>query len=178
MILKNLKLQSISKMNCLFANDWLIFFFYVNDIMIICMKKNTNRMRFFEKSLMKRFEMRVLEKLKWFLKIRIIRNRVNRKIWFCQNSYIFKIMTKFYLKKMKISKTLLAEISRINEKTKNSNQSNSQLRLEMIRFQIKSFGWVPDSDFKPNRIVCQEIKSLKFRIGSISFGLKSIEISK
>jgi hypothetical protein len=34
--LKNLKLQSISKMNYLFVNDKLIFFFYVDDIMTIC----------------------------------------------------------------------------------------------------------------------------------------------
>jgi hypothetical protein len=80
MILKDLNLQSISEVNCLFANDWLILFFYVNEIMIICMKKNTNRMRFFEKSLIKRFEMRMLKKFKWFLRIRITRNRVNRKI--------------------------------------------------------------------------------------------------
>jgi hypothetical protein len=96
--LKDLKLQSISEVNCLFANDWLIFFFYVNDIMIICMKKNMNRMRFFEKSLMKRLEMRILSELKWFLKIKIIRDRANRKIWLCQNSYINKKVTKFHLK--------------------------------------------------------------------------------
>jgi hypothetical protein len=36
------------------------------------------------------------------------------------------MMTKFHLKNMKISKTSLAEISRINEKTENSDQSNSQ----------------------------------------------------
>jgi hypothetical protein len=65
-ILKDLKLQSISRINCLFVNDWLIFFFYVDDIMTICMKENMNRMRFFEKSLMKRFEMRILSELKWF----------------------------------------------------------------------------------------------------------------
>jgi hypothetical protein len=63
-ILKDLELQSISKINCLFVNDWLIFFFYVDDIMIICLKENLNRMRFFEKLLMKRFEMRILKKLK------------------------------------------------------------------------------------------------------------------
>jgi hypothetical protein len=119
--LKDLELQSISKINCLFVNDWLILFFYVDDIMIICLKENLNRMRFFEKSLMKRFEMRMLKKLKRFLRIRIIRDRVNRKIWFCQDSYISKMMTKFHLEEMKCSKTSLAEISRINE---NSDQSN------------------------------------------------------
>jgi hypothetical protein len=63
-ILKDLELQSISKINCLFVNAWLILFFYVDDIMTICMKENVNRMRFFEKSLMKRFEMRILSELK------------------------------------------------------------------------------------------------------------------
>jgi hypothetical protein len=85
-ILKDLKLQSISKVNCLFVNDRLILFFYVDDIMIIYLKENLNRMRFFEKSLIKRFEMRILKELKWFLEIKIIRNRINKKIWLCQNS--------------------------------------------------------------------------------------------
>jgi hypothetical protein len=107
--LKDLKLQSISRVNCLFVNDWLILFFYVDDIMTICQKENLNRMRFFEKSLMKRFEMRVLRELKWFLRIRITRNRVNRKIWLCQNSYISKIMTKFHLEEMKIFKNISSE---------------------------------------------------------------------
>jgi hypothetical protein len=52
------------------------------------------------------------------------------------------------------------------------------LRLGMVRFQIEPFESVPNSDFNSNRIVCQEIKSLKFRIDSISFDLKSIETDK
>jgi hypothetical protein len=135
--LKDLELQSISKMNCFFVNDWLILFFYVDDIVTICQKENLNRMRFFEKSLMKRFEMRILKKLKWFLEIRITRNRVNKKIWLCQNFYIFKMMTKFHLKEMKISKTSLAKISRINEIAKNSNSQRVyafQQRMRSLNF--------------------------------------------
>jgi hypothetical protein len=136
-ILKDLELQSISKINCLFVNDWLILFFYVDDIVIICLKENLNRMRFFEKSLMKRFEMRILEELKRFLEIRIIRDRVNKKIWLCQNFYIFKMMTKFHLKEMKISKTLLAKLSRINEIAQNSNSQRVyvfQQRVSSLNF--------------------------------------------
>ncbi len=138
-ILKDLKLQSISKINCLFVNDWLILFFYVNDIIVICMKENANRIRFFEKFLMKRFEMRILEKLKWFLKIRIIRNRANRKIWLCQNSYISKMMTKFHLEEMKISKTSLAEIFRINEKTKHENSNSQRIYVFQQRMRFLNF---------------------------------------
>jgi hypothetical protein len=138
-ILKDLELQSISRVNCLFVNDWLILFFYVDDIVTICQKENLNRMRFFEKSLMKRFEMRVLRKLKWFLRIRIIRDRVNRKIWLCQDSYISKIMTKFHLEEMKIFKTSLTKILRINEKAKHEN-SNSQ-RVYVFQQRVSSLNF-------------------------------------
>jgi hypothetical protein len=137
--LKDLKLQSISKINCLFVNDWLMFFFYVDDIMTICLKENLNRMRFFEKSLMKKFEMRMLKELKWFLKIKIIRDRANRKIWLCQISYISKMMTKFHFEEMKISKTSLAKIFRINEKTKHEN-SNSQ-RVYVFQQRMRSLNF-------------------------------------
>ncbi len=141
-ILKDLELQSISKMNCLFVNDWLILFFYVDDIMIICQKENLNRMRFFEKSLMKRFEMRILKKLKWFLKIRIIRDRINRKIWLCQDSYISKMMTKFHLEEMKIFKTSLTKIFRINEKAKHENSNSQRIYVFQQRVSLLNFAAV------------------------------------
>ncbi len=108
----------------------------MNDIMIIYIKKNINRIQFFKKSSNETIWNKSVKKLKWFVKIKIIQDRVNRKIRFYQNSYIFKVMTKFHLRKMKISKTFLAEISRINEKTKNSNHSNSQ-RFYVFQQRIK-----------------------------------------
>jgi hypothetical protein len=141
-ILKDLELQSISEVNCLFVNDWLILFFYVDDIMTICMKKNVNRMRFFKKLLMKRFEMRILRELKWFLEIRITRDRANRKIWLCQNSYINKIVTKFHLNEMKCLKTSLVNLSRINEIAENSNSQRIfvfQQRMRSLNFAAVIF---------------------------------------
>jgi hypothetical protein len=110
--------------------------------MTICLKENLNRMRFFEKSLMKRFEMRMLKKLKWFLRIRIIRDRVNRKIWLCQDSYISKMMTRFHLKEMKCSKISFANLFRINENSENLNQkkSNSQ-RVYAFQQRVKSLNF-------------------------------------
>jgi hypothetical protein len=140
--LKDLELQSISRINCLFVNDWLILFFYVDDIVIICLKENLNRMRFFEKLLMKRFEMRILRELKWFLEIKIIRDRANRKIWLCQNSYISKIVTKFHLKEMKCSKTSFANLSRINEIAENPNSQRIfvfQQRVRSLNFAAVIF---------------------------------------
>jgi hypothetical protein len=103
--------------------------------MTICMKENANRMRFFEKLLMKRFEMRILSELKWFLEIKIIRDRANRKIWLCQNLYISKIVTKFHLKEMKCSKTSFANLSRINEIAENPNSQ----RMRSLNFAAVIF---------------------------------------
>ncbi len=92
-----------------------------------------------EKSLMKRFEIRVLNELKWFLEIRITRNRENRKIWLCQNSYISKIMTKFHLKEMKCSKTSLAEISRFNEITNRFELNSQRIYVFQQRMRFLNF---------------------------------------
>jgi hypothetical protein len=84
--------------------------------------------------------MKILEKLKWFLEIRITRDRVNRKIWLCQNSYISKMMTKFHFEEMKIFKSFLAKILRINEKTKHEN-SNSQ-RVYVFQQRMRSLNFI------------------------------------
>lgn len=111
------------EINCLYVNDWLIFFFYEDDIVIISMKENATRMRIFEKALMKRFEIKILETLQWLLSIRIIRDRLNRKLWLCQNSYIAKMTSKFNLEEIKCSKISLTDLSiRLDE----VNTSNSQ----------------------------------------------------
>ncbi len=130
------------EMNCLYANDWLIFFFYVNDIIILFMKSNANCMRIFEKALMQRFEMRILSSLQWFLSIRMIRNREKRKIWLCQNSYIIKMTSKFNLKEIKCSKISLIDLSIRLEEVNESHviKLNSQLiyayqqRIESLNF--------------------------------------------
>ncbi len=140
-VLENLRLMSMLEINCLYANDWLILFFYVNDIIILFMKSNANRMRIFEKALMQRFEMRILSSLQWFLNIRITRDREKRKIWLCQNSYIIKMTSKFNLKEIKCSKISLIDLSiRFERNESHVIKSNSQLiyayqqRIESLNF--------------------------------------------
>jgi hypothetical protein len=99
-------------------------------------------MRFFKKSLMKTFEIKILKKLKWFLEIKIIRNRINKKIWLCQNLYISKMITKFHLEKMKISKTLLTKILRINEKTKHENSNSQRIYVFQQRINLLNFATI------------------------------------
>jgi Reverse transcriptase (RNA-dependent DNA polymerase) len=95
--LEDLGLWPVPGVNCLSINEWLILFFYGDDIVALCTKSNVAKLREFETRLLKRLEMRALEDLKWFLGIRILRNRSERKIWLCQDSYLCKIAAKFGL---------------------------------------------------------------------------------
>ena len=111
-ILKNLKLISVFEINCLYTNDWLILFFYVDNIVVLSIKQNADKFQIFEKALLMKFQMRIFEKLNWFLNIRIIRDRKSRKIWLCQNSYIEKIAAKFNIENSKNIAVLLTEVFR------------------------------------------------------------------
>jgi hypothetical protein len=51
----------------------------------------------FKDALAKSFDIKDLGELKWFLGVRVIRDRANRKIWLCQDSYIEKIANRFNL---------------------------------------------------------------------------------
>lgn len=93
--LEELGLRAVSGVNCLFVNDFLILFFYVDDIVILYSKQNKQRFLKFEASLLQRFEMRTLGELKWFLGIRVERERSTRRIWLCQDSYASKLAAKF-----------------------------------------------------------------------------------
>jgi hypothetical protein len=105
--LQELDLQEVPGEPCLYTNDWLIVFFYVDDIVTLCRKEHLPRLESFEKSLMARYEIRSLGELNWFLGIRVVRDREAKKVWLCQDSYIDKIATRFHLEHRKPAYTPL-----------------------------------------------------------------------
>jgi hypothetical protein len=48
MTLRELGLQEVPDEPCLFTNDWLILFFYVDDIVALCHKEHLPRLNAFE----------------------------------------------------------------------------------------------------------------------------------
>ena len=95
--LEDFGLRAINEEKCLFMNDWLILFFYVDDIVVICQTKDLHKYHSFREQLQARYEMRDLGVLEWFLGIRIVRDRPKKKVWLCQDSYIEKIVSKLNL---------------------------------------------------------------------------------
>ena len=70
-----LKLKQMSDIKCLFINNYMILFFFVNDIAVFYHSQNIKQMNEFEQKLFNVYEMRNLNEIQWFLNIRITRDR-------------------------------------------------------------------------------------------------------
>ena len=99
--------QTVGDEICLFSNGWMLIFFFVDDIVCCCRTEHLNRMHAIIEALCRRYEMRNMGELSWFLGIRIIRDRPRRKLWICQDSYIDKVVKRYHLEHRKTPHTPL-----------------------------------------------------------------------
>ena len=95
--LKELGLQAGQEEPCLFQNDHLIVFFFVDDISYMYRACDQAIADEFRDNLATRFKIRDLGELRWFLGIRVARDRSQRRLWLCQDSYIESIAARFNL---------------------------------------------------------------------------------
>jgi len=95
--LTELGLQAGQEEPCLFLTDHLIVFFFVDDICYMFRACDQAIADSFRDNLTSRFKMRDLGDLKWFLGIRVVRDRSRRRLWLCQDSYIEAIADRFDL---------------------------------------------------------------------------------
>ena len=93
--MKSFGLEPVPEYSCLFTDGKVIVFFYVDDICIFYYRKERVRYEEVRSLLLGKYEMREMGELKWFLGIRVVRDRTQRKIWLCQDSYIENMCRKF-----------------------------------------------------------------------------------
>lgn len=93
--LKKLGFKQSSEEPCVFYNDIMIIFIYVDDMVTIYRKQSYVQFATFRDQLSQQFEMKQLGELQWFLGVRVIRDRQQRKIWLLQDAYIEKIVQKY-----------------------------------------------------------------------------------
>jgi len=93
--LERLGLHAVPGVECLFTNDWLIVFFYVDDFVMLYDKQHQAKYDVFAASFLSTYELRCLGELVWFIGIHIIRNRSTKQVWLSQDSYIQKVASKF-----------------------------------------------------------------------------------
>jgi hypothetical protein len=92
---QKLGLSQCTEDPCIFNNTALTVFFYVDDIVILYRQSSSNAADRLIQGLKEAYDMEDLGDLRWFLGIRVLRDRPARKLWLCQDSYIEKIATRF-----------------------------------------------------------------------------------
>jgi hypothetical protein len=88
-------LRPVKDVPCLFTNEKLIVFFYVDDIVVLVHPDHLGDHQKFERRLEAVYDLRKLGELKWFLGIRVLRNWTTGTIWLIQDSFIDKVVNKF-----------------------------------------------------------------------------------
>lgn len=81
---------------CLFTNgNGVIFFFYVDDIVIASRPDQRHNVDFYVRCLMEMFEIRNLDAMKFFLEVRIIRDREQGTVSMVQDTYMEKLVKEY-----------------------------------------------------------------------------------
>lgn len=93
--LNELGLEQVPGIECLFINDYMLLFFFVDDIVVLYHSRNTKQVDKFEQQLFNAYEMRNMGEIEWFLGIRVTRDRELYQMSLCQDSYIDKLTSKF-----------------------------------------------------------------------------------
>jgi Reverse transcriptase (RNA-dependent DNA polymerase) len=95
--LRELSMQPGLEEPCLFLTNHLIVFFFVDDICYMFRARDQAIADAFRDNIHSRFKIRDLGELKWFLGIRVVRDRSRRRLWLCQDSYMEAIAARFNL---------------------------------------------------------------------------------
>ena len=103
--LVKLKLEPIKEEPCIYATpDRKVFvIFFVDDIQVMYHRDDIKLAEAITKGLYQAYELRPLGDVKWFLGVRVVRDRAARKLWLVHNTYIKKIARRFDLLNRKCS---------------------------------------------------------------------------
>jgi hypothetical protein len=96
-VLTKLGLTPLPEDPCVFIGQGIIIFFYVDDILIANHPSQRDRAAVIERQLHEHWELTSHGDAKWFLGIRIIRDRNLKKLWLCQDAYITSMAVKYNL---------------------------------------------------------------------------------
>ena len=93
--MKKLSFKEIPQEPWIVQKDEITVFFYVDDIVFAFKNERTDEVKQIIESLSKALTIKVVDKLKLFLRLHVIRNRSKQTIWLSQKAYIMKICNEF-----------------------------------------------------------------------------------
>ena len=161
LILKCIKFelyQIFEKSYFFINNDEIIFFFYVDDIVIAYRADRVNQMHDYVKRFKNAFEIKDFEEVKFFLKIKIIKNFDQSTVVIVQNVYMKKLIKKYNIDV--VIKTLFSSL--LNDLIKYENEIDFAW-LHIYRKKIES--------------ICYSAVIIRFDIAKIVFKLSEFLIN-
>jgi hypothetical protein len=93
--LQSIGVMPVPGVNCIHHNEWLVVFFFVDDIICLYRKQHQGKFETFEQQLSSKYELRKMGEPEHFLGIRITRDRSQQTISLCQDAYINKKVKRF-----------------------------------------------------------------------------------
>jgi hypothetical protein len=132
--LRKLGLHPIQGFPCLWMNDRVILFFYVDDIIILYHPDYQEDFEKLEQQLIKLYSLRQMGNVKWFLGIRVERVLASRQLYLSQDSFIVKVCTEFNLIRTdgKYPSTPLSSVSRLLPYDGVSEPSNTKTYQRLV----------------------------------------------
>lgn len=109
--LERIGLKRVPEAQCLFVCEFAYVFFYVDDVCIVSFKEHRAEAENLRKRLLMCYDFKEMGELKWFLGVRVMRDRQARKLWLCQDSYIQKIVDSFNLSDQKTVRSPMSTTS-------------------------------------------------------------------
>ncbi|KAL1973313.1 hypothetical protein VTN31DRAFT_5948 [Thermomyces dupontii] len=95
--LKTFGFRQVMEDKCLLTNGRIIIFFYVDDIVVLNRREDRAEADAVIDRLSRKYELRPMGDLEWFLNIRITRDRDRRITWMTQDAYIEKMLRDFHI---------------------------------------------------------------------------------
>lgn len=107
--MNRLGLKAVDDENCVYIDGKVILFFYVGDVVLLSRKEDRRYLEMRRDELTATYEARDLGELKWFLNIRVNRDRHQKEVWLCQDGYVEKLVKKFNLEHSRGASTPLSK---------------------------------------------------------------------
>ncbi len=138
--LLNHGLLPVPEEECLYSNEFMIVLVYVDDFIIANhpTKRAQDAADRFKRELANRYELRHLGEAKWFLGVRILRDREARKVWLCQDAYAEHVAARFHLHELtkwpKTPLTTAIDISPNQDKATDAQIKEYQMKVGSIQY--------------------------------------------
>jgi hypothetical protein len=95
--LRDISLQQFAEESCIFMNEYVIILFYVNDILVFYKTEHKTQTQRIITQIKDRYNIRNDGAVKWFLGVKITKDRNAKRIFLTHNAYIEKIARRFAL---------------------------------------------------------------------------------